>query len=547
MFAFSDRIFEQSASKISPKLVRQRLNALAANMGDEAFSGRIAREIVARTRPHRAVPEIYDHYRSLVRDGIEFFLSRVSRRRLVDLVVGQLKMDPGAGAEERLLDLAKRFPTLHKLGQIIARHPQIDPVVKLWLVHLENGRYGTSRKGLLDRINRRLEQNGGRDRVRIGSRILAEASVGAIMPFCWTPCGIRGRVQGVFKILRPGISRRLNEELTILEATAAYFEANRSRYPLRDFRFLEIFQDVRRMLVRETDLSAEQAHLDEAARFYKDMQGVCIPRRLAVGAADMTAMTYLEGPKITDAALTPEQRRRCAALLFEALICKPLFGGDGAALFHGDPHAGNILAVFDTKTDLVRVGLLDWSLAGRLQKVDRVKTVQLIQAVLKEDWGAAARCIQTLADGAGRTGAASQDRLQHLAADAIHSCRFERPTLIRKTFHLLEELSFEGFVFPPELMLFRKAIFTLEGVLHDLWPSFDMDAAMIQYLTALVIKEIPMRVGGLFFPMTDRPENYPSLISNSQLQSLLISPFAAVMRTSAAAFAAFTPWGGIFG
>ena len=96
-------------------------------------------------------------------------------------------------------------------------------------------------------------------------------------------------------------------------------------------------------------------------------------------------------------------------------------------------------------------------------------------------------------------------------------------------------------------MLFRKAIFTLEGVLHDLWPSFDMDAAMIQYLTALVIKEIPMRVGGLFFPMTDRPENYPSLISNSQLQSLLISPFAAVMRTSAAAFAAFTPWGGIFG
>jgi len=49
----------------------------------------------------------------------------------------------------------------------------------------------------------------------------------------------------------------------------------------------------------------------------------------------------------------------------------------------------------------------------------------------------------------------------------------------------------KGFVFPPDLMLFRKAIFTLEGVIVDLWPSFDMDAAVMQYLTTLVTREIP--------------------------------------------------------
>jgi ubiquinone biosynthesis protein len=548
MLNFSDRMLEQLAQKVSPNELRQRLKSLATAMGDEAFGRRVAREIVERTQPHRAVPGIYDHYRSLVRDGIEFFLSRVSRRRLMDLVVGQLKMDPAAGTEERLLELAKRFPTLHKLGQIIARHPHIDPAVKQWLIHLENGRYGTPAKGLLEQLHSRLEQTGDRDRVCIGATILSEASVGAVIPFHWMPCPSQSRIQGVFKILKPDIAKHLDEELTILEETAAFFEANRGRYPLKDFRFLEIFQDVRRMLVREIDLAAEKAHLDEAALFYKDMDAIRIPRRLPFSAEAVTAMAYLEGPKITDAALNPEQRQRCAAILFEALICKPLFAGNGSALFHGDPHAGNILAVFDPATDSPRIGLLDWSLAGRLAKGDRVKTVQLIQGVLREDWGAVSRCVKAMADGGGRKIPVSQNRLRQLVVELMRSFRLDRPTLIKKAFRLLEELSYEGFVFPPELMLFRKAIFTLEGVLHDLWPAFDMDVAVIQYLTALVIQEIPMRMGGLLFPMADRSENYPSLISNSELQSLLIYPIAAVLKSSAETFAAaFMPWGGIFG
>ena len=62
----------------------------------------------------------------------------------------------------------------------------------------------------------------------------------------------------------------------------------------------------------------------------------------------------------------------------------------------------------------------------------------------------------------------------------LQSPDFARLSLIKKSFKLLEQLSFEGFVFPAELMLFRKAIFTLEGVLYDLDPSFDMNAAIVR-------------------------------------------------------------------
>jgi ubiquinone biosynthesis protein len=70
-------------------------------------------------------------------------------------------------------------------------------------------------------------------------------------------------------------------------------------------------------------------------------------------------------------------------------------------------------------------------------------------------------------------------------------------------------------------MLFRKSIFTLEGVLHDLWPAFDMNAAIAQHMMALVQQEFPLRLGNLLFPLADRPENYMSLISNQDLHSLI--------------------------
>ena len=117
-----------------------------------------------------------------MRDGIAFFLSQVARERLTELVLRQLALDPETDTRERLLELAKRFPTLHKLGQVIARNPNIDPAVKKWLIHLENGSYGTPLDGMVERIGCQLELTDSRDRVHIQPTILSEASVGAVIP-----------------------------------------------------------------------------------------------------------------------------------------------------------------------------------------------------------------------------------------------------------------------------------------------------------------------------------------------------------------------------
>ncbi len=545
-FQFSDRMVRQFVLNTSPEALQRKLDTMADAMGEQAFKKEAARQIVERTQPQKAVPEVYTDYRSLVRDGIEFFLSHIDRQRLMELVVGQMKLNPRTGTEERLLAVAKAFPTLHKLGQIIARHPKIDPAVKQWLIHLENGDYGTPSNDLLVQIHDELERTGHKSRFDVTPSILSEASVGAVIPFYWHPSHSRTAIHGVFKILRPGIQRHLEEELAILEETAGFFEANRDRYPLKDFKFLDVFRDVREMLTREVDLAAEQTYLAEAAQFYSGMDSILIPQCFPFGSDTITAMAYVKGPKITDAQLDPEQRKRCAAILFDALVCRPLFSRDERALFHGDPHAGNILAAFDPDSEMPRIGLLDWSLAGRLTKQARVNTVQLIQAVLKEDVGGIRRAVKALAKCTSMATPLKHHQFRHQVIQWLRSAEFGRITLIKRVFRLLELLTYEGFVFPAELMLFRKAIFTLEGVLHDLWPAFDMDAAVVRYMMGLMAQDAPTRCFNLLFPLADRPENYTSLISNMELQSLLAHQYAAAVQSSARTiFGSFMGWFGL--
>ena len=214
----------------------------------------------------------------------------------------------------------------------------------------------------------------------------------------------RQQIQGVFKILKPGIRRHLEEELIILEKTAAFFEENRQRYNFKDFRFLDIFREVREIMIKDLAIN--------------DFMG-------------------------------NDQQRQA----FRSVV------------------------------------------------------------------------------------------LNHL-----RSSEFVDLSLIKKSFKLLEQLSFEGFVFPADLMLFRKAIFTLEGVLYDLDPSFDMNAAIMQYMTALMTGELPRRFSNLFFPLADKSENYASLISNIELQSLMVHLSVDAMKSGYELFGRyFTTWSRMFG
>lgn len=512
-----------------PDQIRRRLAEMARAIGEDAFRSRAAKEMVAATQPQRAVPDIYGPYRELVKDGVEFFLAHLPLGRLMDVIVSQLhQMDAGAGTEERLIELARQFPTLHKLGQIIARNPHLEPGMKQWLIRLENGSYGTAPGALLDHIHSRLAAK-DTPPVEIDPFILCEASVGAVIPFR------RNGFRGVLKVLKPGIESNLAGELEIFEEMATYFDTHRHRYALRNFQFLKVFDDVREILGKEIDLGTEQLHLTRAAAFYDHTEQIVIPALSPLSDETMTAMAYIPGRKISDAALTEMQRRECARILAEALICRPIFATEEPALFHGDPHAGNILMPEDDGSGQVRIALVDWSLAGHLTRDVRIRIVRLIQSIIAEDAGPICRCLRDLAATGTEAGALSRTALWRKVSGWIATPAYARSSLMRKAFWLIEQLSYEGVVFSSDLTLFRKAIFTLEGVLFDLYPSFDLDTVVFKYMAGLLAEELPQRVGNLLFFQADTAENYRSLLSNGDLQSLVMHGYTAAVKKQAAA------------
>jgi ubiquinone biosynthesis protein len=147
--------------------------------------------------------------------------------------------------------------------------------------------------------------------------------------------------------------------------------------------------------------------------------------------------------------------------------------------------------------------------------------VELIQQVIKRDSEAIARCVALLTL-AQDVGGLEPVGFKQLITTLTASPEYDALPPVKRAFWLLDELPRHGMVFSSDLMLFRKALFTLEGVLTDLDPGYEMDTYMARYLGGLFTQEWPERVGRLFFPFDDEPGRYPSLMSNGDLQLMLL-------------------------
>src|SRR5439155_10875308 len=81
--------------------------------------------------------------------------------------------------------------------------------------------------------------------------------------------------------------------------------------------------------------------------------------------------------------------------------------------------------------------------------------------------------------------------------------------------NLLDGLAMVGVRFPPRLMLFRKAFFTLQGVLADVCSCCSLEAALVAEAVAALACDWPTR---LFRPPDDR--DYATRISSADLLRL---------------------------
>ena len=84
------------------------------------------------------VPAPLAPWRPLVVEAMAFFLQHLPADRLAAIVGDQLALPRNTPADARLVALLTRCPTLHKLGQVLARRQDLHPDLRRRLQALES-------------------------------------------------------------------------------------------------------------------------------------------------------------------------------------------------------------------------------------------------------------------------------------------------------------------------------------------------------------------------------------------------------------------------
>ena len=431
------------------------------------------------------VPEAHREWRPLVRDAFAFLFSRLSDRRLAAKIAEQMELPLDTSPERRLIRLISKMPGLQKLGQVLARNPRLAPALQKALCELENGMSDVTveeiRAIVIEQLGSRLDIYS----VEMATSIFKEGSASAILQFtCRSPENERER--GAFKVLKPYVPECFAEDMTLLQQLGEFLADTDRDYgfAVRDLK--EMVAEVRMLLEHELDFAREQATLREAHRMYRGSFGIRVPRLIQpLCTVRITAMTAENGVKVTDAfRRSPIRRERIAAQIVEGLIGVPLFSRAEMAVFHADPHAGNLL-YDEPNRELV---ILDWALADRLSLQARRHLVMLAVMTILRNPGAVSEAIHALSRR-DRRGRLTPKRLIDDRVNRFFA-KFptDRSTGVLDAMRLLDEIALEGVRFPAALFMFRKILFTLDGVLHDVaGPGVRIDYLMAQeFLTRWV-------------------------------------------------------------
>lgn len=458
------------------------------------------------------VPGSLVAWRPLVADGMKFFLERLPVHRLEAIFAEQFALPADAGAATRVVTLLSQCPTLHKLGQVLARNRQLPEEMRRELQTLESMLPATPLNAVLARIHAELPHG---PPLRLASQALAEGSVAVVLPFTYQENGREH--EGVLKVLKPGIEEKFDEEITVWEELGRFLERRSRELGLPALDYRRTLDSVRELLAKEIRLQIEQANLRSAAAMYAGQERILIPRVLPWCTTKLTAMQRVSGAKLTDTALSPARRANLASLMISALVGQPFWSRAETAMLHADLHAGNLFL-----TEEGRLAVLDWSLTLHLSKADRVTLVSIILGGITLDAARIRAAVAAL--GSMRADDPALVRLVEKALDrVVLQGRFPGFAWLLE---LLDELALDTATgFREDFVLFRKTWFSLSGVIHDLAGEHSPDIQLLGLGLKLFLAELPDR-----FYAAPESRNFSTHVSNADILDICASAWLLPAR-----------------
>jgi len=436
------------------------------------------RQVVLVTGLEDLLPDSYSRFRSVVVEGMVFMISALPLTRLAEKVVDQIRLNHTATLGQRLYALIKDMPSLQKLGQIICRSPGLDPQFKKALIDLEDNIKTVTYNQMRPLLIREIRSLAPEHNIIPEKRILAEASVCAVVPAVVSKVKGKTPLKAVLKAVKPAVRKNMSAELAMLDRVMEFLDTRQGDWGLGDFNFTGTLQQVRKLLENEVNLASEQRNLDVVRAYYGSDATVAVPERLAGSTPRMTVMTRIDGTKITDVNhLTKKERRRLVSSLAKICILRPIQDMREESIFHGDPHAGNISYTFEgTQPKII---FYDWGMLGQLKRLERFTMALLTLGLIMGNRKLIFYTADIITRRQTSISKVMSDNIMGIIDEAITGQKNQVRGLLSSIEFLFERFTYRGVVFSADLLMYEKALVTLKGVLADVDPTFNRDDYMI--------------------------------------------------------------------
>ncbi len=368
-------------------------------------------------------------------------------------------------------------PSFIKLGQVLATRRDLLP--ESWTVELEKFHSAVEPlpySEILKVLRKELGDAKLKDFKEIVAKPIAAGSIGQVHKAI-----LQNGNEIVLKIQRPGIAEQIEADCQLMAVMASALE---KYFPeLRYLRPTIIIREFERAITSELDFIREASNTTKIALNFKDDENIVIPKVYwDYTNPCVLALEYIEGVNPTDKKAITEKgydpglimERGCNMFLQMVYI-------DG--LFHGDLHPGNILVMEGN-----RIGLLDFGIAIRLNRVTRENLAGLFAGLIEEDYESVVSCFAELSrPGPGF----DKDAFEHAVANTVSPYVGLELSQVQSgslMWNLASIAARYNAPLPGDLVIFLKTMATFEGIGRQLDPGFDLMGVCQKYAQKIVAK-----------------------------------------------------------
>ncbi len=476
--------------------------------------------LLHRSHVLEVVPDKARDWLPIVHDSLLFFLDHLGEERLLERLLNQTSVPEDAPRGEQVLQFLSQTPTLQKIGQIFARNPDVPSDLREALQVLENSLQTTSRNQVTEFILQDIGPETLEEyQVHFAEKVLAEATVGVILHCTLVLPGETRVREAVAKVIKPYAMSALQEELEIFDRLTQYFAQYSDSYAIGTILISDMFEEISVALSQEIQIVDEQENLAKAGEYYQHNERVTVPELYPLSTEQVTFMEFIHGQKISDAFPDqPQARARLARYLVDALTLDVLLSPHEKALFHGDPHAGNVFHVLDNPQDPYRIALLDWGLSGEFSREQRAQLMQLFLGVRLNHAKRLRNHMGALIEGDDWASPQGQEAIHIMVEETLAEKGQGR--IFDVLGQLMSKAAQRGYKIRFNIGLFIKSQITVGGILFELDPELNQDQYLMGRITGQVFKEMPKRLlYTLWFPAWNS-HSYPTQLSNEDVRDV---------------------------